>query len=116
MMVRDQWFLEYSDIAWKARVLDCLAGMQIIPEEMRIEFENKIDWLKDKACARRKGLGTHMPWDKEWLIESLGDSTIYMAYYILAKYVNAGMNIENLSTEFFDYIFWVKARLKMWLS
>jgi leucyl-tRNA synthetase len=104
MMVKDQWFLEYSDMVWKAKVLDCLAGMQIIPEEMRIEFENKIDWLKDKACARRKGLGTHMPWDKEWLIESLGDSTIYMAYYILAKYVNAGMNVENLSNEFFDYI------------
>ena len=79
--------------------------MQIIPEEFRVEFENKVDWLKDKACARRKGLGTHLPWDKEWLIESLGDSTIYMAYYILAKYVNAGMKIDSLPPEFFEYIF-----------
>ena len=105
MMVRDQWFLEYSDPEWKARVLKCLSNMRIIPEEFRVEFENKIDWLKDKACARRKGLGTHLPWDKEWLIESLGDSTIYMAYYILAKYVNAGMKIDNLPPEFFEYIF-----------
>jgi leucyl-tRNA synthetase len=105
MMVQDQWFLEYSDPVWKANVLRCLAGMKIIPEEFRAEFENKIDWLKDKACARRKGLGTHLPWDKEWLIESLGDSTIYMAYYILAKYVNSGMKIENLPPEFFEYIF-----------
>lgn len=105
MMVRDQWFLEYSDPKWKAQVLECLKKMAIIPEEFRIEFENKIDWLKDKACARRKGLGTHLPWDKEWLIESLGDSTIYMAYYILAKYVNAGMKIDNLPPEFFEYIF-----------
>jgi leucyl-tRNA synthetase len=105
MMVRDQWFLEYSNINWKAQVLECLAGMQIIPEEFRVEFQNKIDWLKDKACARRKGLGTHLPWDKEWLIESLGDSTIYMSYYILAKYVNAGMKIDSLPPEFFDYIF-----------
>ncbi|VVB72765.1 Leucine--tRNA ligase [uncultured archaeon] len=105
MMVRDQWFLEYSDMQWKANVLRCLAGMKIIPEEFRAEFENKIDWLKDKACARRKGLGTHLPWDKEWLIESLGDSTIYMAYYILAKYVNAGMKIDSLPPEFFEYIF-----------
>jgi len=59
----------------------CLSRMDIIPPEYRAEFENKIDWLKDKACARRKGLGTRLPWDKEWLIESLGDSTIYMAYY-----------------------------------
>ncbi|HQI54927.1 MAG TPA: leucine--tRNA ligase, partial [Methanothrix soehngenii] len=80
MMVRDQWFLEYSNPEWKGRVLWCLSRMNIIPPEFRVEFENKIDWLKDKACARRKGLGTHLPWDKEWLIESLGDSTIYMAY------------------------------------
>jgi leucyl-tRNA synthetase len=105
MMVRDQWFLEYSDETWKSEVLQCLAGMRLIPEEIRTEFVNKIDWLKDKACARRKGLGTHLPWDKEWLIESLGDSTIYMAYYILAKYVNAGLKIDKLSPEFFEYIF-----------
>ncbi len=105
MMVRDQWFLEYSDPEWKAQVMDCLSKMRLIPEEIRVEFENKIDWLKDKACARRKGLGTHLPWDKEWLIESLGDSTIYMSYYILAKYVNAGMKIDKLPPEFFEYIF-----------
>ncbi|WP_334102826.1 leucine--tRNA ligase [Methanothrix soehngenii] len=105
MMVRDQWFLEYSNPEWKGRVLWCLSRMKIVPPEFRVEFENKIDWLKDKACARRKGLGTHLPWDKEWLIESLGDSTIYMAYYILAKYVNAGMKIDNLPPEFFEYIF-----------
>jgi len=105
MMVRDQWFLEYSDPEWKARVVDCLSKMRLIPEEIRVEFENKIDWLKDKACARRKGLGTHLPWDKEWLIESLGDSTIYMSYYILAKYVNVGMKIDKLPPEFFEYIF-----------
>jgi len=105
MMVRDQWFLEYSDPEWKERVLDCLKKMRLIPDEIRVEFENKVDWLKDKACARRKGLGTHLPWDKEWLIESLGDSTIYMAYYILAKYVNAGMKIDTLPPGFFEYIF-----------
>lgn len=105
MMVRDQWFLEYSDPVWKAGVMDCLSKMRLIPEEIRVEFENKVDWLKDKACARRKGLGTHLPWDKEWLIESLGDSTIYMSYYILAKYVNAGMKIDKLPPEFFEYIF-----------
>ena len=104
-MVKDQWFLNYSDLTWKGEVLDCLAGMKLIPEEIRTEFENKVDWLKEKACARRKGLGTNLPWDKEWLIESLGDSTIYMSYYILAKYVNAGMNIDNLVPDFFNYIF-----------
>lgn len=104
-MVKDQWFLNYSDPQWKKQVLGCLGDMRLIPEEIRTEFENKVDWLKEKACARRKGLGTHLPWDKNWLIESLGDSTIYMAYYILAKYVNAGMYIDKLCPEFFDYVF-----------
>ncbi|MCH7648271.1 MAG: class I tRNA ligase family protein, partial [Thaumarchaeota archaeon] len=51
-------------------------------------------------------LGTKLPWDKEWIVESLSDSVIYMAYYIIAKFVNAGaISAENLSKEFFDYVF-----------
>ncbi len=41
-------------------------------------------WLKAWACSRSFGLGTHLPWDEQFLIESLSDSTIYMAYYTVA--------------------------------
>lgn len=40
--------------------------------------------LHEYACSRSYGLGTRLPWDKQWLIESLSDSTIYMAYYTVA--------------------------------
>ncbi|MEM4702349.1 MAG: leucine--tRNA ligase, partial [Archaeoglobaceae archaeon] len=90
-VVKDQWFIKYSDEEWKRKVLEHLEEMTIIPDYYRDEFKNKVEWLKDKACARRKGLGTRIPWDKEWLIESLSDSTIYMCYYILAKYINLGI-------------------------
>ncbi|WP_202318370.1 leucine--tRNA ligase [Archaeoglobus neptunius] len=104
-IVRDQWFLNYSNREWKNRVLQHLDRMEIIPEYYKEEFRNKIDWLKDKACARRKGLGTRIPWDREWLIESLSDSTIYMAYYILAKYINQGvLRAENMVPELLDYV------------
>lgn len=104
-VVRDQWFLNYSNREWKEKVLKHLEEMQIIPEYYKEEFRNKIEWLKDKACARRKGLGTRIPWDKEWLIESLSDSTIYMSYYILAKYVNSGvLKAENMTQELLDYV------------
>lgn len=104
-VVRDQWFLNYSNREWKEKVLNHLEEMQIIPDYYKEEFRNKIEWLKDKACARRKGLGTRIPWDKEWLIESLSDSTIYMSYYILAKYVNSGvLKAENLTQELLDYV------------
>ncbi len=104
-MVKGQWFLNYSDPEWKAKVYRCLSEMRIIPEEYRVEFENKVDWLKDKACARRKGLGTRLPFDQEWLIESLGDSTIYMSYYIIARFIeNGNLKLEQLTLSFFDYV------------
>lgn len=101
-MVENQWFLNYSDPSWKEQVYTCLKKMDIIPPEMRVDFENKVDWLKDKACARRKGLGTRLPWDTTWMIESLGDSTIYMVYYIIAKYLDK-FTPEQLKDEFFNY-------------
>lgn len=108
-MVKGQWFLNYSDPDWKAKVYRCLSLMRIIPEDYRMEFENKVDWLKDKACARRKGLGTRLPFDPEWLIESLGDSTIYMCYYIIAKFIQQGdLVLENLTLSFFDYVLFGK--------
>jgi leucyl-tRNA synthetase len=80
--------------------------MKILPEEIRGEFNYVVDWLRERACARQHGLGTKLPWDKDWIIESLSDSVIYMAYYILAKYVNEKQLIaETLGDEFFDYIF-----------
>ncbi len=104
-VVKDQWFLNYSNPEWKGRVLEHLERMRIIPDYYKEEFRNKIEWLKDKACARRKGLGTKIPWDKEWLIESLSDSTIYMAYYILAKYINEGeLKAEHMTESLLNYV------------
>ncbi len=105
-IVKDQWFLNYSRPDWKKKVFELLDRMKIIPEYYKEEFRNKVEWLKDKACARRKGLGTRIPWDREWLIESLSDSTIYMCYYILAKFINEGrLKAENITPELLDYVF-----------
>lgn len=102
----NQWFINYGDPAWKALAHRCVDQMSILPEEMRQEFKYTIDWLREKACARKSGLGTKLPWDKEWIIESLSDSVIYMAYYVLAKYVNEFKpKPEQLTSTFFDYVF-----------
>lgn len=100
----DQWFLKYSDEGWKKLTYQCLEGMNIIPEEIRANFEYYIGWLQDWACSRRIGLGTKLPWNKDWLIEPLSDSTIYMAYYTIAKYME-DIEPEDLNDEFFDEIF-----------
>jgi leucyl-tRNA synthetase len=86
-VVSDQWFINYGDPEWKKQAHQCLDGMAILPEERRNEFNYTIDWLRERACARKVGLGTKLPWDPDWTIEALSDSVIYMAYYILAKYL-----------------------------
>ena len=82
----------------------CLEDMKIIPEEVRANFKYYIGWLQDWACSRRIGLGTKLPWNKDWLIEPLSDSTIYMAYYTIAKYMK-DIDPEDLNDQFFDEVF-----------
>lgn len=48
------------------------------------EFDVILEWLKEWGCSRTAGLGTTLPWDDSFIIESLSDSTIYMAYYTVA--------------------------------
>jgi len=105
-IVQNQWFIDYGNPEWKASTHKNLDRMEIIPEEMRTEYNNVIDWLHEKACARKSGMGTRLPWDKEWIIESLSDSTIYMAYYTIVKHIKEhGIRPEQLIDEVFDYVF-----------
>ncbi|MFQ6134680.1 MAG: leucine--tRNA ligase, partial [Nitrososphaerales archaeon] len=100
-----QWFIDYGDPEWKNLARRCLDRIKLLPEDIRPEFEYTVGWLKRKACARKSGLGTSLPWDEEWIIESLSDSVIYMAYYLISKYVNKyGLKAEQLGPDVFDYI------------
>ncbi len=104
-ILRDQWFLNYSDPDWKEKVREHVKTMRILPEEARAWLFATIDWLNNWPCTRKTGMGTPLPWDKEWIVETLSDSTIYMAYYIISKYVNDGeIDPEKMIPEFFDYV------------
>ncbi|MGZ7159242.1 MAG: leucine--tRNA ligase [Methanobacterium sp.] len=103
-ILEDQWFLKYSDEQWKMLAMECLGQENVIPEEVRANFEYYIGWLDDWACSRRIGLGTKLPWDKQWLIEPLSDSTIYMAYYAIAKYMK-NLNPKFLDDDFFNDVY-----------
>ena len=108
-LLTNQWFLDYSNKDWKKQAHNCFEKMNILPNEIRSEFDKVLDWLRERACARQHGLGTKIPWDKEWLVESLADSVIYMAFYIISKYVNKKeINGNDLTDEFFDYVFYGK--------
>ena len=112
-LLTNQWFINYGDENWKKLAYELIKNMEILPEEIRQEFANVIDWLKERACARKSGLGTKLPWDNEWIIESLADSVIYMAYYTLSNYIRNNIDLQNskdkvsadnLSDSFFDYV------------
>ena len=80
----DQWYLEYGEDNWKDVTEKCLNQMNTFHDESKKNFEHTLGWLKQWACSRSFGLGTKVPWDDQFLIESLSDSTIYMAYYTVA--------------------------------
>ncbi len=110
-VVDNQWFLAYGDPAWKARAHEALASMKLYPDAVRKQFEYVLDWLRDWACTHHRGLGTKLPWDDNWVIESLSDSTIYMAYYTIAHVLQGGKLrsevpwSKKIDDRFFDYVF-----------
>ena len=105
-ILENQWFLKFSDEAWKEKSRLCLRKMQIYPEGARKNFQAIIEWLEDKACARKTGLGTRLPWDKDWIVETLSDSVIYMVYYTIARYINSEkIEPDQLNDHLFEYIF-----------
>jgi len=106
-ILEDQWFLEYSNPEWKEKAKEALSKMEIYPETATQWFLAVIDWLREWACARRTGLGTPLPWGPSWIIETLSDSTIYMAFYTINKHLREyDIKPEMLTKEVFDYIFY----------
>ena len=80
------------------------------------ELEYILGWLKEWACSRTTGLGTKLPWDDSFVIESLSDSTIYMSYYTISHLLQGGVmdgsevgpigiSHEDLNDSVFDYIY-----------
>jgi leucyl-tRNA synthetase len=108
-ILSDQWFLNYSDIAWKAKAKEVVSKMNIYPNSAKQSFYTVIDWLREWACARTTGFGTPLPWGKGWIIETLSDSTVYMAFYTINKHIKQNnIKAQTLTSEVFDYIFYGK--------
>jgi leucyl-tRNA synthetase len=114
----DQWYLKYgtgADAEWAAAVAEHVANrLECFTEAAHTKFKTAAGWLKEWACSRTYGLGTRMPWDEQFLIESLSDSTIYMAYYTIAHFLQEGelegtgahpIAASQLTDEVFNHVF-----------
>jgi len=110
----DQWYITYGESEWKKLADECLSNMNLYSDETRHGFEHTLSWLNQWACSRSFGLGTRIPWDEQFLVESLSDSTIYMAYYTVAHHLQSGdmygsgesaIKPHQLTDDVWDYIF-----------
>ncbi|WP_158058471.1 leucine--tRNA ligase [Halorussus halophilus] len=101
---QETWFLRYNDSEWKAKTHRAVAQLDAIPENTREQYDHTIDWLNEWPAIRNYGLGTRLPWDDEFVIEPLSDSTIYMAYYTIAHRLD-DVPVEEMGREFFDTLF-----------
>ena len=116
----DQWYLVYGQDDWCKSVTDHVKSAQFetYTKATQEKFEFVLGWLKDWACSRLFGLGTQLPWDEKWVIESLSDSTIYMSYYTIAHHFHGEANMNGdpsaspsailasqLTDSVFDYIY-----------
>lgn len=119
----DQWFIEYGKEEWKKLVVEHLAGMEMYFPGIRNGFEETLNWLADWPCSRTFGLGTKLPCDasNSMIVDSLSDSTIYMAYYTIAHYFHTaadgsvsldgsvpnanGITPAMATDAFFDFVF-----------
>jgi len=79
----DQWYLKYGHEDWRGATEAWVKSgkFSAFNPANQQAFEFTLSWLKEWACSRSFGLGTRLPWDPQFVIESLSDSTIYMAYY-----------------------------------
>ncbi|EPZ31038.1 leucyl-tRNA synthetase [Rozella allomycis CSF55] len=111
----DQWYVDYGEEEWRKQTEECLRGMNCYHEETRNKFISTLGWLNQWACSRSYGLGSRLPWDEQYLIESLSDSTIYMAFYTISHYLQSNVNgsemgigkikPEQMTDKVWDYIF-----------
>ena len=105
--VPDQWFLHYGDAGWKSATKADLAGLTVSPPDYARELPAILDWFSDRPCTRRgRWLGTEFPLDPGWVIEPIADSTLYMAYFVVRRFVSTGrLRAGDLTPAFFDYVF-----------
>lgn len=98
--LRDQWYLDYGEPQWKEQLERHLQKMEFYSDKLAKHFDIAKDWMKQWACSRNFGLGSLMPDQKNThppeLIDSLSDSTIYMALYTV--YHHLKQLIDNIKS------------------
>lgn len=113
-----QWFLNYgeNDLEWRKQVQEYVdTEFETYTPEAKNGYDRNLEWLNRWACARTYGLGSKLPWDPKFLVESLSDSTIYTSYYTIAHLLHGdiygsekgvlGIESKQMIDKVWDYVF-----------
>lgn len=100
----DQWFINYDKQELKEMVSNHIKNkMYHFDEGVKNQLLEMSNWITDWPCSRSIGLGTKLL-DTNLLIDSLSDSTIYMAYYTVSHLIRK-IPVEKINYDFWEYIF-----------
>lgn len=108
----DQWFIDYGDLKWKQDTCAHIETMIFTDPSVKNALSAAVTWLEQWPCSRIYGLGSRFPegmTDKEHMIDSLSDSTIYMALYtIYHLFKELNISPQEMTDDVFDNIFLLK--------
>jgi leucyl-tRNA synthetase len=103
----DQWFIDYSNANVKELVREFINDkFWVNTQEAKQMLIETTEWLAEWPCSRSFGLGTKLL-DTNFIIDSLSDSTIYMAYYTISHLIDKLPVdvIEKYGYDIWNYIF-----------
>ena len=101
----DQWYIDYGNEYFTAIVnqhIDTTLNMN--SDIAQTLIKDASNWIQEWPCSRHVGLGTILPVDERFVIDSLSDSTIYMAYYTICHIIEK-IPLNLLSNELWSHIF-----------
>ncbi len=105
--IPDQWFIRYSDRELTEDSIEHVKNMTVKPQSYADNLPTTVEGFRDRSCARKGNwMGTEFPFDEGWLVEAIADSTLYPAFYVIARHYNKGdIEAEQMNEEFFDFVF-----------
>ena len=109
-----QWYIDYANTDWKTKAIECVNNMKL-NDYTKNNLITNINWLQEWGVSRTFGLGTKLPMDDRFVIDSLSDSTIYMAYYTISHLLHIDIygkeskyDHNDFTYQVWDYIFYKK--------
>ena len=113
----DTWYLTYSDENWKNQTKNYIQNLKVFNEEQKSFLYNSLDFIGDWNFIKSDVEGTKLPFEEEKtrIIEKISETTLFMAYCTISHFIQGdymgskpgilGLKPEDLTSEFFNYIF-----------